>query len=457
MTTPPMNRSTDRSADGSTDSPVPADGTERAVHFPALHRVHERGWINDPNGILHHDGRWHVYFQHNPAAPRHTDIEWGHMASTDLVTWRPEPAGPVPRPGEVDRGGCWSGVGLVDTAADGTAVPTLVYSGVDGVDSSRAPVVVARTDETLERITRSALAAPVPEGLDLEGIRDPFLFTLEGRRWAIQGAGLREGDSVVPAILLFDAADLERWEYVGPLLTGRDEVAARHVPAEIWECPQLVRIGEDWVLMVSLWFRENQVPGSITEAAYLVGALEAGPDGTPVFTPRSGGAADRGPDFYAPQAVVDPAEDRVLAWGWSWEHRTRTQQQTDDQGWAGCLTFPRVLALAGDVLVSTPAAELAALRGEDLAATGGALELPAPFRAELRLDGAATVVLRRADGGEKTLLEHEGGEATLLLDGGIAELLPRASAPSTVRLYPLAEDTVRISGGIERAWALRLP
>ena len=31
--------------------------------FPALHRVHPRVWINDPNGIHRTaDGRWHVFF-----------------------------------------------------------------------------------------------------------------------------------------------------------------------------------------------------------------------------------------------------------------------------------------------------------------------------------------------------------------------------------------------------------
>ncbi|MEE1619651.1 glycoside hydrolase family 32 protein [Brachybacterium sp. J153] len=457
-----------------TTSPAAAS---RPVHFPALHRVHDRGWINDPNGILHHDGRWHVYFQYNPAASRHGDIEWGHMASTDLVSWQREPAGPVRRPGEADRGGCWSGVGLVDTAADGTPVPTLVYSGVDGVASHLAQVLVARTDERLEQVTRTTLAAPVPAGVALEGVRDPFLVELDGRRWGIQGAGIREGDQVVPAVLLYDATDLEHWEYLGPLLTGHDPVAAEHVPAEIWECPQLVRVGEDWVLMVSLWFREDRVPGSITESAYLVGSLAIGEGGLPVYRPRSGGTVDRGPDFYAPQAVADPTQERVLTWGWSWEHRTRTQEQTDAQGWAGCLTFPRALSLDGDVLVSTPAAELAALRGEELAlagvgagegsvdetagvsadGAGRALVLCAPFRAEARLTGPARVVLRRADGTEETLLEHDGGAATLLLDGGIAELLPAAATPTTVRLYPGDEDAVVLIGAIDEAWELRLP
>ena len=85
--------------------------------FPALHRVHPLGWINDPNGIHRTaDGRWHVFFQYNPASTRHEHIHWGHMSSSDLVSWREEPLGPVPRPGEADQDGCWSGIGLLDPA-----------------------------------------------------------------------------------------------------------------------------------------------------------------------------------------------------------------------------------------------------------------------------------------------------------------------------------------------------
>lgn len=51
----------------------------------------ERGWLNDPNGMTCVDGVWHVFFQHNPAAPVHGQIAWGHATSTDLALWRLRP------------------------------------------------------------------------------------------------------------------------------------------------------------------------------------------------------------------------------------------------------------------------------------------------------------------------------------------------------------------------------
>lgn len=42
------------------------------------------GWINDPNGMARVNGVWHVFFQHNPDAPVHDRIAWGHATSRDL-------------------------------------------------------------------------------------------------------------------------------------------------------------------------------------------------------------------------------------------------------------------------------------------------------------------------------------------------------------------------------------
>jgi beta-fructofuranosidase len=41
---------------------------------PTFHITAPSGWLNDPNGIVRADGRYHVLFQHNPEAPRHANI-----------------------------------------------------------------------------------------------------------------------------------------------------------------------------------------------------------------------------------------------------------------------------------------------------------------------------------------------------------------------------------------------
>ena len=427
-------------------------------HVPALHRVHPRGWLNDPNGILRtDDGRWHVFFQYNPAAPRHENIHWGHMSSPDLVSWRQEPLGPTPRPGEADQDGCWSGVGLIDRSADPAGAPTLVYSGVDGVDNQLARVLVARLEETAaELVEPGVVAADIPPIPGLIGVRDPFVLTLGGRRWGIQGAGIREGDGYVPAILLYSCDDLERWEYVGQLLRGDDPVAAEHAPADLWECPQLVEVDGRWVLLLSLWRHPDRGGRSTIQVNYLVGDLTQDSDGIPRFAPSTGGQVDLGPDFYAPQAVVD--SERVLLWGWSWEGLERTQEQTDAQGWAGTLTFPRELRLDGDLLLARAPDELRALRGGRLEITDGEpLDLPVPARAEVRVRGAVRVEIVGLDHRAGEVLAADDGPATVFLDGSLLELIPDDATPHTMRLYPEVGDTVRVRGDVEEAWLLERP
>ena len=69
------------------DGPDPA--TEQ--YRPYLHFSPERNWMNDPNGLVYEDGRWHLFFQHNPYGTRWGNMSWGHATSTDLVHWEEQP------------------------------------------------------------------------------------------------------------------------------------------------------------------------------------------------------------------------------------------------------------------------------------------------------------------------------------------------------------------------------
>ena len=76
---------------------------------PLFHLTAATGWLNDPNALVHRDGLYHVFFQHNPDRPVHGDICWGHVTSTDLLHWQEAPVALRPRPGLIDAAGCWSG------------------------------------------------------------------------------------------------------------------------------------------------------------------------------------------------------------------------------------------------------------------------------------------------------------------------------------------------------------
>ena len=90
---------------------------------PVFHITGEKGWINDPNGVVKFQGKYHVFYQHHPYSCEWGPMHWGHVVSDDLLTWTYLPYALVPGD-EFDKDGCFSGSSLV---IDDTLY--IVYSG----------------------------------------------------------------------------------------------------------------------------------------------------------------------------------------------------------------------------------------------------------------------------------------------------------------------------------------
>jgi len=419
--------------------------TSADPHEPRWHVRAPRGWLNDPNGIGRWDGRWHVMYQWNPHDTVWGTIHWGHVSSSDLLRWEHEPTALTPRPGTLDAGGAWSGVAV----HDGDDI-VLVYSAVsDAAVTATAGVAVARRGPDGRWVQPDRIAAPHPDLPGVSEVRDPFLLTVGGRRFAVQGAGTPDGG----AVLVHDAEDLDDWRLLGTLLRASDVPAGLGAPGQVWECPQLVRVGDRWVLLVS-WFERGDGPERLGVTAY-TGRLDVTGD-TPRFVVEGSTALDHGPDLYAPQVVV--ADDRVLLWGWVWESPAagRTPDETAAAGWAGMLTCPRQLLLTGDGrAVTRPVAELAALRGAPLDVTDGVLDTDEPA---WRVAATGGVEVTLVDGDDVAHVWATDGPAEVLVDGSLLEAFEAAAGSTTRRVYRRTAQRwrVRATGDVV-AHVLRVP
>jgi beta-fructofuranosidase len=416
--------------------------------FPRLHGRPDRGWVNDPNGCSFVDGRYHVFFQYNPASPLHDAICWGHMSSADLVRWRQEPVALAPRAGELDQYGCWSGCVL-----DDRGIPTAAYSGVADA-GARSVVLLARSDREMRTWQQGrAPVAPMPNHPAISHARDPFVFEFDGHRYAVQGAGHTDRPGAA-CVLVYDCDDLASWSALGPLVSIDDPIAADVAPAYIWECPNLVPFGGRWVLIVSLW---SSVAGRhvLGGVRYLLGDLTVGPAG-PRFTATAGGSLDDGACFYAPQVLRH--HGRTLLWGWAQEHG-RSEADINAAGWAGTLTFCRELSLDDGALVSRPAPELDRLRRHELPVTSGHPITDPAFEIQVG-PAAGTATLWLLDGRDEQLVAEIHPSklpARILVDGSLVEIFTTSAVPCTARAYPTAASawTIRLANpGPLTAWIL---
>ncbi|WP_338783655.1 glycoside hydrolase family 32 protein [Streptomyces sp. DG1A-41] len=404
-------------------------------HLPAVHVRPPRNWINDPNGLVFHDGQYHVFFQYNPYAPRHATIHWGHFRSPDLITWEELPVALAPTPGGHDTDGCFSGNAV---SVDGRLV---AFYSAHRDDRWWQPVATAQsTDGGYTWTKRPELLIPQPPA-ETTMYRDPYVWQQDGRWRMLVGSALADGRG---AAQLYESGDLEHWVHLGPFHTSSPAGTADPVG---WECPQYATFGDRGVLVVSDW-TEQGGPSHVT--------VHAGREEHGRFTATASPVRlDHGPDFYAPALLKTPDEDRWLLWGWSWE--ARADSWSGEAGWAGVLTLPRELTLADDGTVGQrPARELLALRGDRVVHHTGQVTPSRPtelgevgrtfdLTAVLTPDPTGTSGLRlitSSDGAEYLDISLDPTAGHLIVDRSHASLDARAQAGA----YALPSPALKAPG-----------
>jgi beta-fructofuranosidase len=422
---------------------------------PRAHLTAPSGWLNDPNGLIHWRGEYHVFYQYNPFSTSWDAPHWGHAVSTDLVTWRQLPIALRPTAGGPDTDGCFSGC-MVDDGGDG---PLAVYTGVrNGEGGEVQSTCLARAADGLRQLvphdSNPVIAGP-PDAEATEGFRDPFVWR-EGDGWhQIVGSGSRETGGIV---YYYRSADLVDWEYAGVFHRGLASPGDPMDTGVMWECPQLVLGADADILIVSvhdhLDIGRRKVVG-FSGRRVGDGFKESGID-----------LVDHGSAFYAPAITVD-AVGRTLMWGWIQETQSAAGQA--QQGWSGALTLPREVWIdeVGG-LRSRPVAEVAGLRqrvlldehvevelGKRADVLSSARHAWIEFTVDLRqADSVELHVLSDPSGRESTVLSYDWLAAELVLDRSTSTLSPEAitaaeRAPLTVHDGVLHLDVIVDGSTIE--------
>lgn len=406
---------------------------------PRFHLAPPYGLMNDPNGLIYHDGVYHVFYQWNPDACRHGAKHWGHFVSTDLVHWQALPAALAPDT-DYESHGCYSGSAVVHEG--GIA---LFYTGNarsdDGGRSSTQCVAYSADGVSFAKV---GPVIPTPPRGYTAHFRDPKVWR-EGADWFMVVGAQTEDEK--GTVLLYRGKSLSEWSFVGELLSER-------AFGYMCECPDVATVdGREILLFCPQGLApEGERFHNIYQAGYLVGGLDRSngrfvSGGRPAFE-----ELDRGFDFYAPQTFVD-GHGRTLMFGWMGMPEEE-ETPTVANGWTHCLTLPRELRFENGRLYQRPPAELEAMRGKPHVIDRLSLFsephdeywLPffgAAFELQLTIDATADAWLDLCVGhGEFTRLAFDQASRRLSLDRSASGRGITPAANNVRRSAPLAAGPV---------------
>ncbi|MBQ9118042.1 MAG: glycoside hydrolase family 32 protein [Clostridia bacterium] len=356
---------------------------------PNFHITGEQGWINDPNGLVVFQGRYHAFFQYYPHDVHWGPMHWGHVVSDDLVHWERLPIALYPG-GKGEENGCFSGSAIVwqDKLY-------LLYTGFTengGGEEIRQLQCLASSDDGIHFVKHGVVIGEedLPEGYCPWDFRDPKIWRKEDTFYCVVAAKAREGRG---RIILFKSQDLFKWEFVGDLL-GTDS------PGIMIECPDYC--DEKELLFYCEQFQPNEgnLHLNVHTNRFCLGKLEYESGKMQV---EKSGIIDYGFDFYAPQSFA--GADVMIGWLNMWDRNVPAEKY----GFAGMLTVPRRFSVRDGELHQTPV-----ISGEQVVKTqvsGGLQDNATSGVLRIEATGLKNLTLRlRKKGDEYTQLSLQEGQ-----------------------------------------------
>lgn len=330
------------------------------LHRPQFHFTPEKGWMNDPNGLVYYDGEYHLFYQHYPDSTVWGPMHWGHAISKDLVSWEHLPIALYPD----SLGYIFSGSIVVDENnstgfQNGKEKPLVaIFTYHDMVKekagrNDRESQGIAYSLDKGRTWTKYEKNPVLPSKGDAD-FRDPKVFWHEAtKNWIMPLA-------VGKKLEIFTSPNLKNWQ------KSSEFGIKESVNDGVWECPDLISFktedgSEKWVLIQNIG-RGAVNGGSGTQ--YFVGNF----DGKTFIndnSPETKLWLDYGADNYAGVSWFNaPNNERIyIGWMSNWDdYATKVPTST----WRSGMTVPRKLSLIktseGFRLAQMPVSQLETLR-----------------------------------------------------------------------------------------------
>jgi len=203
------------------DFTVSAKDEREPIVRPLMHLTAERGWMNDPNGLVYHDGVYHVFFQHNPLNTVWQNMTWAHHVSKDLLHFERWDDALYPDEYGTEYSGCGivNEKGLLGLPEDALLFYYTAAGGNNewskGVEFTQRIAYSTDGGRTLHKLPKAAV-----EAID-HGSRDPKVFWHEESGAYGLVLWLRGNE-----FGFFRSTDLQNWEMTDSQVLG-----------DAYECP----------------------------------------------------------------------------------------------------------------------------------------------------------------------------------------------------------------------------
>lgn len=303
-----------------------------------LHLKAPGNWINDPNGFIYYNGKYHLFYQHFPYAPMWGTMHWGHAVSEDLIHWEHLDIALFPTKG-YERDGIFSGSAL---EKDGKLY--LYYSAVRYLEEDSENIHHAKNEqyETSQAMIvsedgyhfnnwndkRQIIPVIRDDKLaDATHTRDPKVWKEGEEYYMILGSTLREEAG---RVLFYKSKDAKNWTYVSQHCNRKY--------GKILECPDLFCIEGQHVFVGSPMriMGDGLMYGD--QAVCTLADFE--PESCRLVLPDTYQYVDYGFDLYAPQTNIDKDGRRVMI---AWMRMPEPLQDEEGKAWIGMMGLPRVV------------------------------------------------------------------------------------------------------------------